>query len=131
MPFLQPFTYKEINLEDYLHSNRLQYVQGQDWKHSEAHSSSILGGKLHTVDLNSLKRRHRVIWQKKKQQQKTKQNTHTLILHSAWKLSSNKDWPTREYSRSKKSIHLKTTFPTVCCAKKSKCNFFLIEGSPK
>lgn len=32
MPFLQPFTYKGDKPEYYLHGNRLQYVQSQDWK---------------------------------------------------------------------------------------------------
>lgn len=42
--------------EYYLHGNRLQYIQSQDWKQTEAHRSFIFGEKVQTAHLNSPKK---------------------------------------------------------------------------
>lgn len=44
------------NPEYYLHGNRLQYIQSQNWKQTEAHRRFILGEKLQTVDVNGPKK---------------------------------------------------------------------------
>ncbi len=70
--------------EYYLHGNRLQYVQRQDWKQTGA---LFLEKKLQTVwGLWKVPRQHGEIWQR------------NADLNSAWKLSSHKDWPPTEYS---------------------------------
>lgn len=42
--------------EYYLHGNRLQYVQSQNWKQSEAHGSFNFVRKMESVDVNSPKK---------------------------------------------------------------------------
>lgn len=91
-PFLQPFTYTEINLNIiYMATDYSMYKAGtkqKKQKNKTTGSKLKLTGakKLHTVHVNS-------------PEEAWGDLAETQIFSGAWKLSSNKDWPPTEYSR--------------------------------
>lgn len=87
MPFLQPFTYTEINLNIiYMATDYSMYKARAGSKLKGAQRSFILGGK--TADCPRERSQGSIEW--------FGRNTD---FNSAWKLSSNKGWLPTEYSR--------------------------------